>query len=62
MPRLMGKDARTPVYVGIGTVVAVLGVVTALEYFGFIDVVPGFGQESSINIRKEPTTRPAPLP
>jgi hypothetical protein len=58
MPRLMGKDLHAPMYTAIGLLVVILGAVTTLEYIGFIDVVPGFGKGSGLDIRKEPTTRP----
>lgn len=58
MPRLMGKNSHTPMYTLVGLFVVVLVVSTALEYLGFIDFVPGFGQGSGLSIEKEPTARP----
>lgn len=42
MPRLVGKKSNTALYTLLGVLVA-LGLLTALEYEGVIDVVPGFG-------------------
>ena len=58
MPRLIGKTSYTPLYTTVGILVLALGVATALEYTGIIDVVPGFGQGSGISIEKPPTARP----
>jgi hypothetical protein len=45
MPRLVGKQSNTPLYVGIALLLALAGV-GGLEYFGAINVIPGFGLES----------------
>ncbi len=58
MPRLMGKDLRTPTYTVIGVLLVIAGVATTVEYLGFTDVVPGFGKSSSLDTGKEPTTQP----
>ena len=58
MPRLVGKTSYTPLYTTLGIVALALGVATALEYIGIIDVVPGFGRGSGISIEQPPTTRP----
>ena len=58
MPRLVGKTSYTPLYTTVGIVALALGVATALEYVGIIDVVPGFGQGSGISIEKPETPRP----
>jgi hypothetical protein len=60
MPRLIGKNSYTPLYTTLGLVALGLGVATAMEYLGVIDVVPGFGQGSGISIEKAPTERPIP--
>jgi hypothetical protein len=44
MPRLLGKSSKTPVYFGIAFL-AIFAGVAALEYFGAINVIPGFGKE-----------------
>jgi hypothetical protein len=51
MPRLVGKPSKTPLYVGIILLFALAGA-TTLEYFGVVDVVPGFGRDH------RPTSRP----
>jgi hypothetical protein len=43
MPRLLGKPSKAPVYLGVTLLVAIAGA-TALEYYGTIDLIPGFGQ------------------
>jgi hypothetical protein len=47
MPRLVGKQSGSPVYVGIVLVLALVGAV-GLEYFGAINVIPGFGSEPQV--------------
>ena len=47
MPRLVGKTSKTPLYVGIALVSAIV-VAGALEYSGTIDLVPGFGQSNRV--------------
>jgi hypothetical protein len=43
MPRLVGKRSNpTPALLLIAAIAAAAGV--SLEYFGYIDVVPGFGR------------------
>jgi cyanate permease len=44
MPRLVGKQSNTSLYVGIALLLALAGAV-GLEYFGAINVIPGFGLE-----------------
>jgi hypothetical protein len=44
MPRLLGKPARTPLFIGVALLAAITGAV-ALEYYGAIDIIPGFGQD-----------------
>jgi hypothetical protein len=44
MPRLVGRTSKTPFYTAI--TVLVLAAVTALEYTGEIDLVPGFGRDN----------------
>jgi hypothetical protein len=51
MPRLVGKSSKTPLYVGVILLLALAGA-TALEYFGTIDLIPGFGRDH------KPTGRP----
>jgi hypothetical protein len=51
MPRLVGKSSKMPLYVGVILLLALAGA-TALEYFGMIDLVPGFGRDH------KPTGRP----
>lgn len=58
MPRLVGKDSSTPLYATLGILALALGGAVTLEYLGVIDVVPGFGQGSSIVIEKAPTEKP----
>lgn len=43
MPRLVGKTSYSGLYSTLAIVALALGAATALEYFGFIDVVPSFG-------------------
>jgi hypothetical protein len=42
MPRLVGKSSNTAAYTTLGIALA-LGILTALEYEGIIDIIPGFG-------------------
>ena len=60
MPRLVGKNSYAPLYTTVGILSLALGGAIALEYLGVIDVVPGFGQGSSIVIEKATTERPIP--
>jgi hypothetical protein len=60
MPRLIGKNSASPLYTTLGILALALGGAVTLEYLGFIDVVPGFGQGSGITIEKAPTERPIP--
>jgi hypothetical protein len=48
MPRLVGKTSYSGLYSTLAIVAIALGAATALEYFGFIDVVPGFGTGSKV--------------
>jgi hypothetical protein len=59
MPRLVGKNSNTLTYTTLGVMVLALGVTTAMEYFGIIDVVPGFRQGSGIVVEKASTARPS---
>jgi hypothetical protein len=45
MPRLIGKTSKAPLYIGTVAVVAIVGAL-ALEYYGVIDIIPNFGQDS----------------
>lgn len=46
MPRLIGQQSHTETNVAILIIfVAIAGII--LEYFGAIDLVPGFGQEGA---------------
>lgn len=44
MPRLLGKTSKNPLFIGVALLVAITGAV-ALEYYGAIDIIPGFGQD-----------------
>lgn len=57
MPRLVGKTSYTGLYSTLAIVAIALGAATALEYFGFIDVVPGFGTGSQITIQENRSQR-----
>lgn len=46
MPRLVGKKSNVAVYTGLGLLIAAIAAI-GLEYFGVINVVPGFGKEST---------------
>jgi len=46
MPRLVGKQSNTGSYVALIALVAIAGFI-GLEYAGVINVVPGFGKEST---------------
>lgn len=56
MPRLVGKQSNSGLYVGLALLVAILGAV-ALEYFGVVNYVPNFGRETRLN--GSPTNQPA---
>ena len=56
MPRLVGKQSNSGLYVGLALLVAILGAV-ALEYFGVVNYVPNFGRETRLN--ESPTNQPA---
>jgi hypothetical protein len=46
MSRLVGKKKNSVVYLGLGLIIT--GAV-ALEYFGVIDLIDGFGQKPQVN-------------
>ena len=46
MPRLVGKQSNEGLYAGLVLIAAVL-VAGSCEYFGVINVVPGFGSDSN---------------
>lgn len=57
MPRLVGKKSNTGLYALIAALAAV-GIGTALEYEGVIDVIPGFGKsnvQDGTNVNREVT-------
>ncbi len=45
MPRLVGKKTNAFLYLLLALIVSITGAV-ALEYFGIINLVPGFGKEN----------------
>jgi hypothetical protein len=49
MPRLVGKQSNSGLYVGLVcfAAIAVAGTV-AMEYFGIINTVPGFGKNQNL--------------
>ncbi len=49
MPRLVGKQSNSGLYVGLVcfTAIAVAGTI-AMEYFGIINTVPGFGKNQNL--------------
>jgi hypothetical protein len=49
MPRLVGKQSNSGLYVGLVcfAAIAVAGTV-AMEYFGVINTVPGFGRNQKL--------------
>jgi hypothetical protein len=46
MPRLIGRTSKTPLYT-ILTLLVVAAVATELEYEGVIDLVPGYGRNTT---------------
>lgn len=44
MPRLVGQRSNSGLYLGLFVAIAVITTVL-VEYFGVIDVVPGFGRD-----------------
>jgi hypothetical protein len=48
MPRLVGKKTNPALYAGVALLIAAIGAI-ALEYFGVINYIPGFGKEPSAN-------------
>jgi hypothetical protein len=60
MPRLVGKKSNTGLYALVGVLVAAIGAV-ALEYFGVVDVVPGFGQATTTQNTAQPIATPRPV-
>lgn len=48
MPRLVGKKTNPALYAGLGLLIAGVGAI-ALEYFGVVNYVPGFGKETGVN-------------
>ncbi len=55
MPRLVGKRSNTGANITVLIILlAIFGVL--LEYFGWIDVVPGFGREGRyFQLKSQPT-------
>ena len=47
MPRLVGKQSNEGLYAGLVLIAAVL-VAGSCEYFGVINVIPGFGSDTNI--------------
>jgi hypothetical protein len=47
MPRLIGKQSNSGWYAGLFLILAIAAA-ASLEYFGFINMIPGFGQEQKI--------------
>jgi hypothetical protein len=47
MPRLVGKQSNSGLYVGLFLVI-VIAVAVVMEYFGFIDLIDGFGNATNI--------------
>ncbi len=56
MPRLVGKSSNGNLYAGM---VLAFAIATAgcLEYFGIINVVPGFGQDYGVRSQYSPHMR-----
>jgi hypothetical protein len=48
MPRLIGKQSNDSWYIGLFLVLAIAAA-GSLEYLGFINVIPGFGLDRSMN-------------
>jgi hypothetical protein len=48
MPRLVGKKPNPALYAGLGLLVVAVGAI-ALEYFGVVNYIPGFGKETPAN-------------
>ena len=48
MPRLVGKKTNPALYAGLGLLIVAIGAI-ALEYFGVVNYIPGFGKEPSVN-------------
>lgn len=53
MPRLIGKQSNRHWYAGLFVVVAI-ATTASLEYFGTINLVPGFGQDHQLPERSQP--------
>ncbi len=51
MPRLVGKQSKKGLYVGLILLAAIAGFM-GLEYTGVINVVPGFGKERHLVIQQ----------
>jgi hypothetical protein len=47
VPRLVGKQSNEGLYAGVVLIAAVL-VAGSCEYFGVVNVVPGFGSETNM--------------
>jgi hypothetical protein len=47
MPRLVGKQSNSSWYAGLFLFFAIAA--GSLEYFGFINMIPGFGQDRRLN-------------
>jgi hypothetical protein len=46
MPRLVGKQSNRGLYVGlVGFAAIAVAVTVAMEYFGVVNAVPGFGKD-----------------
>ena len=58
MPRLVGKKSNSALYAGLGLLVVAIGAI-ALEYFGVVNYIPGFGKEPPANSTS--TNQPAPI-
>jgi len=57
MPRLVGKQSHNSWYAGLFLVVAIAATVGSLEYFGFTNIIPGFGQDNGLNNQFQPQFR-----
>ena len=58
MPRLVGKKSNFALYAGVALLIAATGAI-ALEYFGVINYIPGFGKETPAN--SSSTTQPVQI-
>jgi hypothetical protein len=57
VPRLIGKQSNNGWYAGLFLIAAIAITTGVLEYSGFTNVIPGFGQDDMLNNQFQPQFR-----